>query len=118
MFNSSSVYSPILCQALILGFFLAGCGSASELISNFPKDESVNVDYSVIYYIHADADYLYHDTAGNPVNRNSRVLDTALNVAKEGKSGEFFIFISVRRKKSWACFRVETANCITSQTGS
>jgi len=56
-----------------------------------PGDER-DVNYSVIYYIHADSDYLYHDSEGNSVRENSGVLATAINVGEEALSGEVFIF--------------------------
>lgn len=67
-------------------------------------DKPVKVDYSVIYYIHADADYLYHDAAGNPVRGNSKILVTALRVAEEAKSGEVFVFYQQPEKKFLGLF--------------
>jgi len=89
---------------LIIGSFLSGCSTTSELFREPPKDEAVNVEYSVIYYIHADADYLYHDADGEPVQGNSQVLDTALRVATEASSGQVFIFYQQSEKKFMGLF--------------
>ncbi|MDZ7715317.1 MAG: hypothetical protein U5J95_03810 [Balneolaceae bacterium] len=62
------------------------------------------MEYSVIYYIHADADYLYHDASGDPVKANSQVLDTALSVAEDAKSGEVFVFYQRPEKKFLGLF--------------
>lgn len=57
-----------------------------------PTENETAVNYSAIYYIHADSDYLYHDPDGNPVRKNSEVLATAFEVAKAARSGEVFIY--------------------------
>lgn len=62
------------------------------------------VHYSVIYYIHADADYLYHTSDGQPVRGNAKVLDTALKVGNAARSGEVFIFYQMPEKKILGLF--------------
>jgi hypothetical protein len=105
MFNLSSLLCRILIwSVLIIGSFLSGCSTTSELFRAPPKDEAVNVDYSLIYYIHADADYLYYNAAGNPVMANSQILETALSIAEEAKSGEVFIFYQRPEKKFLGLF--------------
>lgn len=68
-----------------------------------PGDER-DVNYSVIYYIHADSDYLYHDSEGNSVRENSGVLATAINVGEEALSGEVFIFHQRPERKTLGLF--------------
>jgi hypothetical protein len=104
MFNSSSVFKFLIWPALIMGFVLTGCSPVSELVREDSTADTAGVDYSVIYYIHADADYLYHDAAGNPVRGNRQVLDTALGVAEELKTGEVFIFYQRPEKKFLGLF--------------
>lgn len=104
MFKVFSVHKTLIWTALMTGFFLLGCSSTSELISEDHVDENAIVDYSVIYYIHADSDYLYHDEEGNPVRGNSKVLDTALKVANEALSGEVFVFYQQPRKRLMGIF--------------
>jgi len=77
---------------LFMGALLSACSHTSEVKREVADAEAVNVDYSVIYYIHADSDYLYHDTTGTPVYGNSRVLNDAHQVAENADSGEVFIF--------------------------
>lgn len=79
-------------EVMIIGIVLAGCNSTSELLRETTITGSNNIDYSIIYYIHADSDYLYHDSNGDPIVGNSRVLNTAHEVAKEAKTGEVYIF--------------------------
>ncbi|WP_440998511.1 hypothetical protein [Fodinibius sp. SL11] len=89
---------------LLTGIVLSGCSHTSELFRDGTTDENTDVAYSVIYYIHADADYLYHDAVGEPVRKNQQVLDTALNVADEAESGEVFIFYQRPEKKFLGLF--------------
>ncbi len=92
MFNPCSAYTILIGTALFVGAVLSGCSHTSELPREDVLDETADVDYSVIYYIHADSDYLYHDASGRPVQGNRRVLDDARNVAENAGSGEVFIF--------------------------
>ena len=104
MFNLSLGYKSLIWPALIMGFLLSGCSSTSELFLEDPIHETGNTDYSVIYYIHADYDYLYHDADGQPVRGNKKVLEDALRVAEEAKSGEVFIYYQRPEKKFLGLF--------------
>jgi hypothetical protein len=92
MLISSSISKILIWLFLIIVFIISGCSHTSELYREESPDLKEPVDYSIIYYIHADSDYLYHDATGTPVRGNSKVLDTAISVAEEAKSGEVFIF--------------------------
>lgn len=81
-----------------------GCSSTHEIIKNNVGDQSSPIKYSVIYYIHADAGYLYHDPDGQSIRANYRVLDTALEVAEEAHSGEVFIFYQRPERKFLGIF--------------
>lgn len=83
-----------------------GCSPTTELIREreYQTTNTYDVDYSAIYYIHADADYLYHDPDGDPVRGNSGVLKTAFEVAKGARSGELFIYHQRPEKKLLGLF--------------
>lgn len=82
----------LLALTIFTGIIYSGCSHTSELTGdNLQIDES-NIDYSLIYYIHADSDYLYHTPEGEPIRENSEVLHTAFKVAEEALSGEVFIY--------------------------
>jgi len=104
LFDSSSASKILIWPVLIMGFLISGCSPTSELFWEDTINETVKVDYSVIYYIHSDADYLYHDADGKQIRENSKVLDTALIVAEEAKSGEVFIFYQRPEKKFLGLF--------------
>ncbi len=111
MLNSYVARKILVWQALVLNMLLlAGCSSTSELFREDPMEKTVDPDYLVVYYIHADADYLYYDAAGKSVRGNRKIFDTAIKVAEEAKSGEVFVFYQESetnflglfpRKKSW-----------------
>ncbi|MGM0547524.1 MAG: hypothetical protein ACQEST_12475 [Bacteroidota bacterium] len=82
--------------------FFTACSSTSEMVKNDVADHSA--EYTVVYYIHADAGYLYHDPDGQPVRANSQVFETALEVAKKAYSGEVFIFYQRPEKKFLGLF--------------
>jgi len=69
------------------------------MTGEYLTDIETDVKYSVIYYIHADSDYLYHDSDGEPVRENSDVLKTAIDVAESAHSGEVFIYYQQRERK-------------------
>lgn len=95
---------PIFLFVFVLAVIAAGCGSSREVLYNDRPGQSAAVKYSVIYYIHADAGYLYHDSDGQPVRANSRVLAAALEVAENAGSGEVFIFHQRPEKKFLGLF--------------
>ncbi len=76
----------------ILGAFFTGCTQTHQIINSNPNDASANVEYSVIYYIHGDADYLFHNSDGSRVRADEQVLSTAIDIAKKAVWGEVFIF--------------------------
>ncbi len=48
--------------------------------------------FSVIYIIHGDGNYIYHDTSGNQHLSDEEILNQALSAGKKIKNGEVFIF--------------------------
>lgn len=104
MLSSKSVYKARIFIAITIGFALSGCSSTSELLRESAVNETVDADYSIIYYIHADSDYLYHNSNGDPIRGNAKVLQTAYEVAEGAKSGEVFIFYQRPEKKLLGLF--------------
>lgn len=94
----------LIASSIILFSFFAGCGATHKILHNKVVSQSAAIEYSVTYYIHADAGYLYHDSDGQPVSANSRVLETAKEVAKNARSGEVFIFYQRPEKKFLGLF--------------
>ena len=51
-----------------------------------------DTSFSVIYIIHGDGNYIYHDTSGNEHFSDEEILNQALSVGEHISNGEVFIF--------------------------
>lgn len=83
--------------------FLGGCTSASFIRDNsLEKKQPAGdpVSYSVIFHIHGDSDYLFHDSNGDSRQADREALEKAVHTAEKAASGEVFIFHQ-RRQKKW-----------------
>ncbi|MGK7371669.1 MAG: hypothetical protein ACNS64_15765, partial [Candidatus Halalkalibacterium sp. M3_1C_030] len=83
-----------ICAALAFG-----CTPAKNLTFADKKNKIKNIDYSVTYLIHGDADYLYHDSLGNALQADEEVLAEAKRIGREAKNGEVLIFHQRPEKK-------------------
>jgi hypothetical protein len=93
---------PLLLVFTLL--FLIGCGQTSRISTNPASESSHPSAYSVIYYIHADGDYLYHLADGTPIRANEQVLTSAIEIAEQARSGEIFIFHQKSQRKRFGLF--------------
>jgi hypothetical protein len=50
------------------------------------------VSNRIIYFIHGDGDYLYHDNLGNKMFSDQMILQQAIENAEKGINSEYFIF--------------------------
>jgi hypothetical protein len=78
----------------LLVIFLISCSSSVPVQQESRK---VNIDtlvvrYSILFIIHGDGDYLYHDTSGNEHIADEEVLASAKRIAEKNPSAEVFIF--------------------------
>jgi len=78
----------------LLVIFLISCsaGVPVQQESRRVENDTVVVRYSILFIIHGDGDYLYHDTSGNQRIADEEVLERAKRVAEENLSAEVFIF--------------------------
>lgn len=53
---------------------------------------SAETEYRIIYIIHGDANYYYHDENGKEISADKRILNQAINAAENASRGEVFIF--------------------------
>jgi hypothetical protein len=83
---------------------LGGCAHSQGTIDQVSPVSSDNVQYSVIYYIHGDADYLYHSSNGTSVQADEKALSTAMDIAEKAKLGEVFIFHQLPQKRFLGLF--------------
>jgi len=80
-----------------LAVLLASCSSAPPahdddlLAANAPR-------YSLVFVIHGDGDYLYHDALGNARKADEAVLSKAQTIAERNPNAEVFIFHEIERR--------------------
>jgi len=79
---------------LAIVVILSACSSDIVLKSESQQDtgSAFETKYSIIFVIHGDGDYLYHDTSGNNYNADEETLKNAKKVAMENPNAEVFIF--------------------------
>jgi len=83
----------------ILFLITISCSSTSDLATvNTQK-----VDYSLIFVVHADANYLYHEN-GKAKKADEEALVHAKEIAKAAKHGEVFIFHQKPERKAFLFF--------------
>lgn len=83
----------------ILFLISVSCSSTHDLATV----NSQKVDYSLIFVVHADANYLYHEN-GKAQKVNQEALRQAQEVAKAAKHGEVFIFHQKPERKAFLFF--------------
>lgn len=79
---------------LTVGSLLWSCQPSKNLTTDSSAKSSVTdkVDYSLVYVIHGDASYLYHDEEGKGRQADVQAVKEAMEVAQEAEKGEVFIF--------------------------
>jgi hypothetical protein len=74
--------------------FLSSCstGIPVQQESHRVENDTLAVQYSILFIIHGDGDYLYHDTAGKEYIADEEALASAKRVAGKNPLAEVFIF--------------------------
>jgi len=80
------------CAALVI--FLSSCSGGQTVLNESQKieEDTIAIRYSIIFIIHGDNDYLYHDTSDNKFYADEETLAEAKRVAEENPQAEVFIF--------------------------
>lgn len=78
----------------MLTVFLSSCSADLTLQreNRLAKLSLFDTKYSIIFVIHGDNDYLYHDSRGKKYKANEESLAAARRVAEENSQAEVFIF--------------------------
>lgn len=79
----------LLFCVFLLFMLIAGCRTSQTAA---PLSASASVEYSIIYVIHGDANYRFHDENGTSLQADEEVLNDAKNVGRKATNGEVFIF--------------------------
>jgi len=80
------------CTVLVI--FLTSCSVSIPVQqeSQSVDNDTLSVRYSILFIIHGDGDYLYHDTAGKEYIADEEALASAKRVAEKNPLAEVFIF--------------------------
>jgi len=86
------IFLSVGCAALIM--FLSSCsaGVPVQQESHRVENDTIAVKFSIVFIIHGDGDYLYHDTAGKKYIADEEALASAKRVAGKNPLAEVFIF--------------------------
>jgi hypothetical protein len=78
---------------VVLAFLLFSCSSVKSVRGENPSGEEREPPrYSVVFIIHGDGDYLYHDSSGRSHSADEEALSGAIKVAVRNPQAEVFIF--------------------------
>lgn len=90
----------LLCTTYLASIsLLFACKPAEKITGNHQDYSPEDVKYSIIYVIHGDADYLYHDSLSRSRQADEEVLAEAKRLGQNAKSGEVLIFHQRPEKK-------------------
>lgn len=82
----------------LLMVLLSSCRTIG-LDERVPMVDQGPMDQSIVFLIHGDADYVYHDSVGTALQADEEALEEALQVARRNPKAEVFIFHQRPRKK-------------------
>jgi hypothetical protein len=97
--------------------FLAACAPVSRrsspLVTEVPVHSTTPVTSRIVFVIHGDADYVWHDTSGTQHTADVEILGQALEIAHRDTTAEVFVF----HQKSRGRFVHYRAGRLQSQKG-
>lgn len=77
---------------LLIAAIFSSC-TAEKSISRLPVPGSIpGIRNSIIFLIHGDGSYLYHDSTGAEINSDERIAEQARAVGEKSLNSEVFIF--------------------------
>jgi hypothetical protein len=82
---------------VVLAVFFASCSTIPP-----PRDVAMTtgspIDYSLVFIIHGDGDYIYHNTAGQTRRADEDVLARIQDVAQRLPNAEIVVFHQIKRR--------------------
>jgi hypothetical protein len=98
---------------VVFGLFLISCSSIPSARREITmSDETPQpIRYSMIFIIHGDGDYLYHDAGGQAHLADKAALAGAIEVAEQNRRAEVFIFHQKPRRHAWLFFPRHDGTC-------
>ena len=94
------------CCCLALALLLLSCSSHPALAPETKLDraDAAPSDYELVFIIHGDGGYLFHDADGNAHRADEEALAGAIKVAERNSRAEVFIFHEKPRKHTLLVF--------------
>jgi hypothetical protein len=95
---STGLLVSVCCAAL--NVLLSSCSADLPVQGEAVQgvERSPAVPYSIVFVIHGDGDYLYHDSSGNQYEADEEALAGAKRIALRNPRAEVFIFHQIPRK--------------------
>jgi hypothetical protein len=87
-----AAYSDFLIKCICAALLLIIFSCSSDLTIRNETLLSKESEYSLIFIIHGDGNYLYHDTNGNEYYADQVTLEKAKRIAEKNLNAEVFIF--------------------------
>ncbi len=84
---------------VIVLVFLVACASTKLPLPQ--KEEMTKPHYRLIYLVHGDANYLYHDSLGNRHEADQEAINQATDIAIHSEQTEVFIFHQKAKQFNW-----------------
>lgn len=88
--------------SVVLVLFFSSCSSTPS--THRFGEEMLPPSHSIVFIIHGDGNYLYHDTHGNRYRANEETLEGAKKVAKQNTKAEVFIFHQKPKRRLFGLF--------------
>ncbi len=83
-------------RCVALALLLASCATIPPAPESGPPANPLR--YSLVFIIHGDGDYRYHDALGNARNADEEALAKAQAIAERNPNAEVFIFHEIERR--------------------
>ena len=95
-----------LAGCVVLVFFLFSCSSIPPSHRETPlgEESAIPPRYSMVFIIHGDGEYRYHDTSGQTHRADEEALGGAIQVAMRNPQTEVFVFHQKSRKHTLLFF--------------
>ncbi|MFH1195358.1 MAG: hypothetical protein V1720_06575 [bacterium] len=91
----------VIVSYTVLIVLLSSCSSDLSIqreVQQVQEEGVISTNYSIVFIIHGDSEYLFHDTDGNEYKADEDVLAQAKKVAQQNSQAEVFIF---HQKPRW-----------------
>ncbi len=88
----SMLFVSLRCAALTVLLSSCSANLPVQREAQQAEDGVLPAPYSIVFVIHGDGDYLYHDTSGNEYKADEEALAGAKSVAQQNPHAEVFIF--------------------------